>query len=279
MDIFNSKAKEKAIQELENVSREYVSTGRLVNIEAQSLYNQKKKAVKAIEKAEKTLKKQQDLDIDSIRRIADAKSSVRLFQEAVQNEQIEDESINGSTGGIVGAGVAGAATGVAVATIGPTAAMALATTFGTTATGTAISALGGAAATNAALAWLGGGALAVGGGGMSAGSAVLAMFGPIGWAVGGITVGTAGLLALRKNKQIVNQANKQTKKAKSITRKLKDTIKGITALREDLIKDTSILNALMEGIPSEDGQIKYNYPKIVETIESLCKSINKKFPV
>ena len=68
-----------------------------------------------------------------------------------------------------GAGAAGAGLGVAVVTMGPTVAMGVATTFGVASTGTAISALSGAAATNAALAWLGGGALAVGGGGMAAG--------------------------------------------------------------------------------------------------------------
>lgn len=46
-------------------------------------------------------------------------------------------------------------------------------TFAATSTGTAISALSGAAATNATLAWLGGGSLAIGGGGMAAGTAVL----------------------------------------------------------------------------------------------------------
>ena len=51
-----------------------------------------------------------------------------------------------------GAGAAGIATGVAVVTLAPTVAMGVATTFGVASTG--------AAATNAALAWLGGGALA-----------------------------------------------------------------------------------------------------------------------
>jgi len=54
----------------------------------------------------------------------------------------------------------------------PTAAMWVATTFGTASTGTAISALSGAAAESAALAWLGGGTLAAGGGGMTAGRSV-----------------------------------------------------------------------------------------------------------
>ena len=60
-----------------------------------------------------------------------------------------------------GAG-AGLAAGASVAFMAPTAAMWIATTFGTASTGTAISTLSGAAATNAALAWLGGGALAAG---------------------------------------------------------------------------------------------------------------------
>ena len=68
----------------------------------------------------------------------------------------------------LGAG-AGVATGAAIVSVAPTVAMWVATTFGTASTGTAISALSGAAATNAALAWLGGGALAAGGGGMAAG--------------------------------------------------------------------------------------------------------------
>ncbi len=93
-----------------------------------------------------------------------------------------------------GAGAAGAGLGVAVVAMGPTAAMGVATTFGVASTGTAISSLSGAAATNAALAWLGGGAVAAGGGGMAAGEAFLALAGPIGWAIAGVALITSGLL-------------------------------------------------------------------------------------
>ena len=72
--------------------------------------------------------------------------------------------------------------------------MGIATTFGVASTGTAISTLSGAAATNAALAWLGGGALAAGGGGMAAGNALLALAGPVGWAIAGVALITSGLL-------------------------------------------------------------------------------------
>ena len=93
-----------------------------------------------------------------------------------------------------GQGAAGVGAGVAVAALGPTAAMGIATTFGVASTGTAISTLSGAAATNAALAWLGGGALAAGGGGMAAGSAFLALAGPVGWTIAGISIVTSGLI-------------------------------------------------------------------------------------
>lgn len=93
-----------------------------------------------------------------------------------------------------GKGAAGVGAGIAVAAIGPTAAMGIATTFGIASTGTAISTLSGAAATNAALAWLGGGALAAGGGGMAAGNAFLALAGPVGWAIAGVALVGSGIL-------------------------------------------------------------------------------------
>lgn len=100
----------------------------------------------------------------------------------------------------VGKGAAGAGAGVAVAALGPTAAMGVATTFGVASTGTAISTLSGAAATNAALAWLGGGAIAAGGGGMAAGETLLALAGPVGWAIAGVALLTSGILLFKGKK-------------------------------------------------------------------------------
>lgn len=112
-----------------------------------------------------------------------------------QAEKIETD-YNKAKAKAAGQGAAGIGAGVAVAALGPTAAMGIATTFGVASTGTAISALSGAAATNAALAWLGGGALAVGGGGMAAGNAFLALAGPIGWAIAGASLVTSGIIFL-----------------------------------------------------------------------------------
>lgn len=98
--------------------------------------------------------------------------------------------------------------GGTIAALGPTAAMAIATTFGTASTGTAIASLSGAAATNAALAWLGGGALAAGGGGMAAGNAFLALAGPVGWGIAGIFIIGGGIFAIHKNKKAADEAQK-----------------------------------------------------------------------
>lgn len=93
----------------------------------------------------------------------------------------------------IGGGAAGASAGVAIASLGPSAAMGIATTFGVASTGTAISSLSGAAATNAALAWIGGGSLAAGGGGMAAGNVFLALTGPVGWSIAGVALLSSGL--------------------------------------------------------------------------------------
>lgn len=136
---------------------------------------------------------------DKIRNVPDEKrlqykklKEIRLNWKQ-QAEKIEKDFKN-STAKNAGAGAAGVSAGIAVAALGPTAAMGIATTFGVASTGTAISTLSGAAATNAALAWLGGGALAAGGGGMAAGNALLALAGPVGWAIAGVALITSGLL-------------------------------------------------------------------------------------
>lgn len=78
----------------------------------------------------------------------------------------------------------GGAKAIGAAAAGYGGAMSLATSVGVASTGTLIGSLSGAAAWNATLAWLGGGSLAAGGGGMALGSLVL----------GGITVGPAVLI-------------------------------------------------------------------------------------
>lgn len=101
-------------------------------------------------------------------------------------------------GGLVG----GAGAGVATAS----AAYGLVGALASASTGTAISSLGGAAATNATLAWLGGGSLAAGGGGMALGAMVLngVIAGP------GLLV--AGFFASRKAQEVETEVTRQVAK-------------------------------------------------------------------
>lgn len=110
-----------------------------------------------------------------------------------QSKKIERE-YNAKIKKAAGGGAAGAGLGIGIVAFGPTTAMGIATTFGVASTGTAISTLSGAAATNAALAWLGGGSLAVGGGGMVAGQAFLALAGPVGWSIAAISLVSSMIL-------------------------------------------------------------------------------------
>lgn len=116
---------------------------------------------------------------------------------------------------------AGLTAGGFVASTAPTAAMWVATTFGTASTGTAISALSGAAASNAAIAWLGGGALATGGGGMAAGQALLALAGPIGWGIAGTTLLASVLLTVKKRFKLQEKKKDEITKLQNLTNELR----------------------------------------------------------
>ncbi|MGQ9483289.1 hypothetical protein [Chloroflexus sp.] len=118
-----------------------------------------------------------------------------LFLEQLANRQSGDVAPIEIIQVVLKAAGAGTATAAMVySTVG---------TLGVASTGTAISTLSGAAATNATLAWLGGGALAAGGGGMALGTAVL------GGLVTGPALLTAGFLAQRTVAQIKTKVERQ----------------------------------------------------------------------
>lgn len=143
-----------------------------------------------------------------------------------------------------GAG-AGLAAGASVAFMAPTAAMWIATTFGTASTGTAISALSGAAASNAALAWLGGGAVAAGGGGVAAGNALLALAGPVGWTIAGAALLTSIIIFTNKKTKLNKEKNDEIETVKKNTERIKEMDAEINAL---LTETTSLRKELNESV-------------------------------
>lgn len=146
-------------------------------------------------------------------------------------EQFAKEKLDAARMTAAGGG-AGVATGVAVASMAPTAAMWVATTFGTASTGAAISTLSGAAAHSAALAWLGGGALTAGGGGMAAGNALLAMAGPVGWSIAGASVLTSVVLFTKKKHDIAERKQEELLSIKRNTEELREISAVISSLLE-----------------------------------------------
>lgn len=140
----------------------------------------------------------------------------------------------------VGAG-AGLAAGASVAFMAPTAAMWVATTFGTASTGAAISTLSGAAATNAALAWLGGGALAAGGNGIAGGTAFLAMAGPVGWSIAGATLLSSILVLSVKKMKLNKEKNEEIQAVKENIERVREMDAKIGAVLDET---TEIRNGL-----------------------------------
>lgn len=188
-----------------------------------------------------------ETDLQEIRwEIEDFTAKTHEITEAEKEAKIAGEA--------AGIGSTVSALGVAVATLGPTAAMGIATTFGTASTGAAIATLSGAAAENAALAWLGGGALAAGGGGMAAGDALLALAGPVGWAIAGVALaGTvaAGNHAAKKNQTDAQKAIEERERLEVIIRNLElvlDKIHSLYELTQEQISLVDQVNAKVTGL-------------------------------
>lgn len=180
----------------------------------------------------------------------------------------------------VAAGVAG---GAAVASMAPSAAMWVATTFGTASTGTAISALHGAVATKAALAWLGGGALSAGGAGVAGGQALLALAGPIGWGITGVTTAASAIALGHKNKKIADEAIAEAKKITIAGAEVNEATAKIqhltdeTVLLMDALRDMAQANRPLKGSNylelSEDKQ--YRLGTMVNNTLTLAELLNK----
>lgn len=193
-----------------------------------------------------------------------------------------DRELQAARNAAGGAG-AGLAAGASVAFLAPATAMWVATTFGTASTGVAISTLSGAAATNAALAWIGGGALAAGGGGMSAGTAFLAMAGPIGWSIAGATLLTSIILFTAKRNKLNKEKNEEIEAVKKNIVIVKQMDAEINSLLQNTmqIRD-SLGNVYTQNLPlfgqdysNFNEEQKHNLGALVNAAKSLSVLFTK----
>lgn len=213
------------------------------------------------------------------KKISDIQAAREKFRET---ETYAAEAVDAAvkSGISVAAGVAG---GAAVASMAPSAAMWVATTFGTASTGTAISALHGAVATKAALAWLGGGALSAGGAGVAGGQALLALAGPIGWGITGVSTAASAVALGHKNKQIADEAIAEAKRITVAGAELNEASAKIqhltdeTVMLMDALRDTAAANRSLKGANYLDlsEAEQYQLGTMVNNTLSLAQLLNK----
>ena len=281
-NIFRGKDLDDKKKEFESLKNYYLRKGTLISADSIILFEHRKVSVKLIQRIKAYVEKLDNCPEDIIRGAAKALSYTDCFRktmrweiEAGQNQNIYAKSNN--TSNSISMGIGGIAVGATIATMGPTAAMAIATTFGTASTGVAISSLGGIAATNAALAWLGGGAIAAGGAGIAGGSALLALAGPIGW-------GLAGVAALGTTVKVRSSNTKAINEIEKVITELKYKIGIIEPKHKRLLRLISITKDLNNKVElsldlflnSPNDYESDNYPKdALFEIINLCKTIGK----
>lgn len=217
-----------------------------------------------------------------------AKLEISTFEKEIDiiKKELEKIEFSAVTSGVKTA-AAGVAAGTTVVGFAPSAAMAVATTFGTASTGVAISSLSGAAATNAALAWLGGGALVAGGGGTAAGTALLALAGPIGWAIGGTGLIFSGLSINGKNKQAVEKYNEEVTNIRKEIVKLKLISAETDRVGSGLQKDRDILKSKLslaqdtypKNYDEMNNDQRLYLGALVNQLRVTSKKINEKIEV
>lgn len=280
--MLNNSFKKEAISKLESAHKHYENRAAQVSEKSVQLMELRKQSsetlIKEVEVYINTLANTpKELD----KSFAEYKASFSSFNTIISRLSNDSVTADIQTGSGVGASVAA---GVGVAALAPTAAMAVATTFGVASTGTAITALSGAAATNAALAWLGGGAIVAGGGGMAGGSAFLALAGPVGWAVGGLLLAGTGVFSYRKNKRIGEEAIAKRKEIEIFDSALKaalNEIGGLINLTNIHVQGVrQLLNKLLSSnvkdYNSFTTQQKNEVGSLVNHIKSLSALLNKK---
>ncbi|HIW72445.1 MAG TPA: hypothetical protein H9875_07465 [Candidatus Levilactobacillus faecigallinarum] len=276
--MLNSKERKEAKKDLQEAvdSQKVVADQLKENMEY--LYHTRQKLKERIQEAMVYINSLKNVPENLNVKIEKIQVNVSRYEGLLKQADVEYAKVKKQAGGTAAAGVGA---GIGVATLAPTAAMAVATTFGTAATGTAIASLSGAAATNAALAWLGGGALVTGGAGIAGGETLLALAGPVGWAIGGAALLTGGAMANGKNKKAAAEMKAQTIKvyaAERTQQALTTEIKRMDSLTEDDLVDIRSRIMMAQAYPLDfhemtEAQISL-LGTLVNNVHSAAKRLN-----
>ena len=261
-------------KELNKAEKKYDEEYKLTSSKGETLLKERQETVQLISNVERLINsiafhpKAFVIDFEEI------KIEKQNFQGVIEFAKEQSENLERGSK-LIGAGLTA---GGFVASTAPTAAMWVATTFGTASTGTAISALSGAAASNAAIAWLGGGALATGGGGMAAGQALLALAGPV-----GTTLLASVLLTVKKRFKLQEKKKGEIIKLQNLTNELRKVGVNIEQLIDQTVSLKVELSQQFQEclhydstnystLNSEDKQI---LAALVNNTKTLSKMLSK----
>lgn len=286
VDLFNSKLRQEAVDGYNEAISCYNEEADSLANKSIELYQVRDKAIKVVKIVEERINKLANKPKEFETKLEAIDVEIQNFEDkqiAISQSIKEAELASGSTAATASL----SALGVTVATLGPTAAMGVATTFGVASTGTAISSLTGAAANSAALAWLGGGSVAAGGGGVAAGNAFLALAGPVGWGIAGAMLTAsvwAGVVANRKNEEVAKEAIEEQKKVELLARQLKEKVIEVTELIELTEKQTEGIYLANLSLTGMDYSLftddeKYQAGALVNSTLSLTAMVNKEIRI
>lgn len=284
--MFNAKLRKRAVESFNEAVERYVaSTGKFETAVA-GLYSLRLGAAQQVRAVSDHINALANVPREFEVSLERTAAEIRSFEgKQIEIKKAEAQAKRNAKGAAAGASLG--ALGVAVATMGPTVAMGVATTFGVASTGTAIASLSGAAATSAALAWLGGGTLVAGGGGMAAGTALLALAGPVGWIIaGGAALVSAGVgaAAVVKNKKAAEDLNKERLEVEAAIRRFNHTTAEVDALLELTVTQMDQVAELSSRVPTADYQSFSDDEKrlaaaLVNANLTLAQLINKEIAV
>lgn len=284
--LFNSKLRKRAVESFNEAVERYVTSTGDFETAVAGLYSLRVGTAQQVRAISDHINALANLPREFSVSLERTTAEIRSFKgKQSEIKKAEAQAKRNAKGSAAGASLG--ALGVAVATMGPTVAMGVATTFGVASTGTAIASLSGAAATSAALAWLGGGTLVAGGGGMAAGAAFLGLAGPVGWTIAGgaalVSVGV-GTVAAVKNKRAAEDLIKERLDVEAAIRRFDQTTAEVEALRELTLTQTEKVAELSRRVPTVDYQSFTDDEKrlaaaLVNANLSLAQLINKEIAV
>lgn len=277
--LYNETTK-KALATHKNAVEKYNGVIETVQAECERLYQTRKQTIELIECVEDFLNSITDTPQKFEPNLQLIKIEHRKFRQTEDYAAAEAEKEALILGGGVAVGVAGR---IAFVNMAPTATMWVATTFGKASTGIPISSLWGAAKNNAALAWLGGGAKSMGGGGIAAGQARLALAGPIGLCIAGVVITGSLIVLASENKKIAEQAIEEANEVRIAEEKLNKTCADISRIHsetEELLgcvcehfKSLELLKDCNYVDMSKDEQLQLG--SLVNNTLALAEMLNK----